>query len=173
MGSTFPDMCKVAKVIPVHKGGEPVNDNYRPISMLSVFSKSLEKIVDMQLKKQLETNKIFSAKQCRFRQKHSLETTLGELLGDLVEIFDKKHKSIAVFIDQRKAFDSGECNILLSRLGLYGVKGQILMWFSSHLQNRKQFVTTDEHNSVIHQVEYGVSQGGILSTLLFLIMINY
>ena len=46
------------------------------------------------------------------------------------------------------------------------------MLFSSYLQNRKQFVTTDGYNSDIHQVEYGVPQGGILSTLLFLIMIN-
>ena len=46
------------------------------------------------------------------------------------------------------------------------------MWFSSYLQNGKQFVTIDGHKSENNQVEYGVPQGGLLSTLLFLIMIN-
>ena len=46
------------------------------------------------------------------------------------------------------------------------------MWFSSYLQNRKQFVTKDGHNSDICHVEYDFPQGGILSTLSFLIMIN-
>ena len=68
------------------------------------------------------------------------------------------HKAIAVFIDLRKAFASIQHNILLSKLELYGIKGKILMWFSSYLQNRKQFITIHGHNSDIHQVEYGVPQ---------------
>ena len=122
--------------------------------------------------KQLETNDIFLAKQHGFRQAYSTETALSELVGNLVEAFDKKNKAIAVFIDLWKAYDSEQHNILLSKLELYNIKGKILMWFSSYLQNRKQFVPIDGHNSDIHQVEYGVPQGGILSTLLFLIMIN-
>ena len=43
MTTTFSDMCKIAKVIPMHKGGESVNDNYRTISLLPVLSKILEK----------------------------------------------------------------------------------------------------------------------------------
>ena len=82
------------------------------------------------------------------------------------------HKAIAVFVDLRKAFDSVQHNIFLSKLELYGIKRQILMWFSSYLQNRKQFVTIDGHSSDIHQVEYGVPQGGVLSTFLFLIIVN-
>ena len=99
---------------------------------------------------------IFLAKQHGFQQKHSTETALSELVGNLVEAFDKKHKAIAVFIDLRKAFDSVQHNILLSKLELYGIKGKILMWFSSYLQNRKQFVTIDGHNSDILKVECDV-----------------
>ena len=126
----------------------------------------------MQVRKHLETNNIFLAKQHGFWQKHSTETALSELVGNLVEAFHKKHKATAVLIDLRKAFDIAQHNILLSKLKLYDIKGKILMWISSYLQNRKLFVTIDGHNSDIHQVEYGVPKGGILSTLMFLIMIN-
>ena len=126
----------------------------------------------MHIRKHLETNNIFSAKQHRFRQ-HSTETALGEFVENVAEILDlKNNKAIAVFIDLRKAFDSVEHNILLPKLELYGIKGKILIWFSSYLQNRKQFLTIHAHKSEINQVEYSVSQGGILSTPLFLIMIN-
>ena len=157
----------------MHKEGESVNDNYGTISLLPVLYKILEIILDMQVRKPLEINNIFFAKMKHgFRQKHSIETVFGELVGNLFEIFNKKHKTIAVFIDLRKAFDSVQHYILLSIVELYGIKGQILIWFSSYLQNRKQYVTIDGYNSDIYQVEYGISQGRISSTLLFLIMIN-
>ena len=61
MTATFADMCKIVKVIPLHKGWESVNDKYRPISLLLFLSKILEKIINMQVKKHLETNNIFLA----------------------------------------------------------------------------------------------------------------
>ena len=86
---------------------------------------------------------------------------MGELGGNLVEIFDIKHKAIAVFIDLRKASDSVQHNILLSKLEICCTKGQFLMLFSSFLQNRKEFVSINGHTSDIHQAEYGVPQGGM------------
>ena len=93
--------------------------------------------------KHLETNNIYFAKYHGFGQKHSTDPTFSELVGILVEIFDKKHKTFIVFIDLRKAFDSVEHNILLSNLEVYGIKGQLFMWFSSYLQYGKQFLTID------------------------------
>ena len=119
----------------------------------------------MQARKHLETNNIFLAKQYGFRQKHSTETALGDLVGNLAETFNKKHKATAVFTDLGKTFDGGQQNVLLSKLELYSIKGQILMWFSSYLQNRKHFVTIDGHNLDILQVEYGVHQGGISKSM--------
>ena len=81
MTATFPYMCKIAELIPEHKGGESVNDNYRPISLLPVLSGILEKIVDVQFQQHLETNNIFFAKQHGFRQKYSTETALSKLAG--------------------------------------------------------------------------------------------
>ena len=98
MTATFPDMCKIAKVILLYKVGESVNDNYRPISLLPALSKILEKTVNMQVRKNLETYNILLAKQHGFRKKYSTETALSELVGSLDEAFDIKHKAIAVFL---------------------------------------------------------------------------
>ena len=62
----------------------------------------------MQVWKHLETVIIFFAKQHEFRQKHSTETAFGQSVGNLVEIFDKRHKALALFVDLRKVFDSVE-----------------------------------------------------------------
>ena len=83
-----------------------------PFPCCQFFQHFRKKIVDMQVRKHLETNNIFFDKQHGFGQKHSTETTLGKLVGNFIEIFDKKHKAIAVFIDL--AFDSVQHNILLS-----------------------------------------------------------
>ena len=77
----------------------------------------------MQVRKHLETNDIFFAKQHEFRQKYSTETALGKLVGNLVEIFDQKHKITTVFMDLRKSFDSVENDILPPKLELYGSIG--------------------------------------------------
>ena len=116
MTATFPEMCKIAEVIPVHKGGESVNNNYTSTSLLPVLSKILEKNVNMHVRKHLETNNILLPKQHRFRQKYSPQPALGEIVGNLVKTFDKKHKATAVFINLRKAFNSVQHNILLSKL---------------------------------------------------------
>ena len=102
MIATFPDMHKIAKVIPVHKGRESVNDNYRPISLLPVLTRILENIVNVKVRKHLETNNIFLGKQHGFRQQHSTETALSESVGNLAEAFDKKHKAIAALLTQGK-----------------------------------------------------------------------
>ena len=78
--------------------GESVSDNYTPISFLLVLSKILEKNIEMHVRKHVETNNIFYVKKHGFRNKYSTDTALGELVGNLVEIFDKKHKAITVLM---------------------------------------------------------------------------
>ena len=74
---TFPNICKMARVIPVHKGEESVSDNYIPDSLLPVLFKILDRIVNMQVRKYLKTNSVFFAKQYGVRKKHSTEIALG------------------------------------------------------------------------------------------------
>ena len=76
------------------------------------MSESLREFRDMQVRRHLDPNNIFFAKQHGFRQIYSTETTLSKLVGNLVELCNKTHKAITVFIDIRKAFDGVEHIIL-------------------------------------------------------------
>ena len=103
----FPQEWKVAKISPLLKSGSTTNfDNYRPISILSLVSKVIEKIVHKQFMKFLDENKLLSTRQFGFREKMSTELAATLLLDDVRKNVDKGKLVGAVFIDLRKAFDT-------------------------------------------------------------------
>jgi hypothetical protein len=168
-----PDQLKIAKVIPIHKGGDrSLPDNYRPISLLPNFSKILEKIVSVRLTNFLNENNLISPCQFGFRKGHSTVHSLTHFINNITKALNDKKHSIVIFCDLRKAFDTVDHRILLTKLSNLGVSGAALHWFSSYLTNRKQFVSIDEHNSSLLNIILGVPQGSILGPLLFLLYIN-
>ena len=170
---TVPQQLKTAKVIPVFKSGRKDSmDNYRPISLLSCFSKILEKIVCIRLTEFLDVNNLISPSQYGFRKKHSTLHPLVHFLNFVSTSLDKKEHSIAIFCDLRKAFDTVDPVILLKKLKKLGIRGVELLWFQDYLTNRKQFVNINGCNSFLLSVLLGVPQGSILGPLLFLIYIN-
>ncbi len=107
--SVVPNQMKIAKVIPLFKSGDPLSmDNYRPISLLSSFSKILEKIVANRLCNYLETNNLLSTSQFGFRPGHSTVHPMTLFANHVSKALNEKEHTIAVFCDLRKAFDS--CN---------------------------------------------------------------
>ena len=168
-----PQQLKTAKVIPVFKSGrKDLMDNYRPISLLSCFSKILEKIVCARLTNFLDTNNLITSSQFGFRKNHSTVHPLVHFLNFVSTSLDKKEHSIAIFCDLRKAFDTVDPGILLSKLKKMGIRGVELLWFQDYLTNRKQLVHINGSNSFLRAVLLGVPQGSILGPLLFLIYIN-
>jgi hypothetical protein len=98
---------KIAKVVPIFKSGDPSSmDNYRPISLLSNFSKILEKIVVNRLTDFLESNKLLSQFQFGFRKSHLTLHPLVHFMNKITENLNKKHHTLAIFCDLRKAFDT-------------------------------------------------------------------
>ena len=137
----FPNVLKAARVFPIHKGG-PSEDlsNYRPISILSVVSKVIEKHVTKQLFAYLNKYKLLHDAQSGFRKHHSCQTALIKLINGWLSHIDKGNIVGAIFFDLKNAFDVVDHEILLQILALYGVRGISLRWFESYLSNRSQCV---------------------------------
>ena len=169
----FPDMMKLANVIPLYKKNSPeVLSNYRPISLLSVFSKIVEKLMHKRLYSFLEKYDILHSLQFGFRAKHSTLHALISLTESVKQTLDEGMFGCGVFIDLQKAFDTVNHLILLQKLQHYGVRGTSLNWFSSYLTDRKQCVSVNGHTSDHLKISYGVPHGSVFGPLLFLIYIN-
>ena len=168
-----PSQLKIAKVVPIYKGGDRLSpDNYRPISLLPNFSKIVEKIVCNRLTLFLESNNLLSPNQYGFRKEHSTIHPLLHFMNNLTRATNAKKYSVAIFCDLRKAFDTVDHKILISKLNAIGVRGTALKWFVDYLNNRKQFVYIDGVASPLLDIIIGVPQGSILGPLLFIIYIN-
>ena len=169
----FPDSLKIAKVTPIYKSGDQSEiGNYRPISVLSGFSKILERIMYNRLYKHLMNQNILYKKQFGFLKNHSTEHAILELVSRITDSFEKNMFTLGVFIDLSKAFDTVDHNILISKLENYGIQETNLKWFKDYLTNRKQCIIYDGTKTKSNLVTCGVPQGSILGPLLFLIYIN-
>ena len=169
----FPDLMKVARVIPLHKGGnKDVPGNYRPISLLPVFSKILEHIVYDHLVRHCTENNIIYSRQYGFRKDHSTSDAIANFVGDALQAMDQGSMILSVFIDLWKAFDTVPHSLILRKLEVLGVKGKELEWFISYMKNRRQSVVIKNVTSEPKYMSIGVPQGSLLGVLLFQLLIN-
>ena len=169
----FPNLLKIANVIPIHKKGDKLDcNNYRPISLLSNISKIFEKCMHTRLTNFLHVNKLFFSHQFGFRNGYSTNHALTSLTEMIRKALDENKFVCGVFIDLQKAFDSVDHVILLSKLNHYGVKGASYQWFKSYLTGKQQYTTIAHLKSDLRSINYGVPQGSVLGPVLFLLYVN-
>ena len=169
----FPSELKLARVVPIFKSGDPsLITNYRPISVLSFFSKVFEKVMYNHIISFMNKNDVLYDKQFGFRQKHSTQQAIIMLVDKITRSLDGGDIVISVFLDLKKAFDTVDHHILFKKLYAYGIRGKVLKWFHCYLFNRSQYVIYDDMQSETHHVKCGVPQGSIMGPLLFIIYMN-
>ena len=139
---------------------------------LSVFSKIFEKLMHQRIYKFVQTHNILYPSQFGYRIKHSTSHFLINITEGIKHSIDDNKYGCGIFLDLKKAFDTVNHRILLENLEHYGIRGVVLDWFKSYLENRKQYVTVNGHCSETLNIICGVPQGSVLGPLLFLIYIN-
>lgn len=169
--ATYPDMWKMAKVFPVFKAGDR-NDvsNYRPIAIVSNFSKIFDTILAKNLYSHVST--IISDKQHGFVQARSTATNLCEFVQFVSDGLNTKKQVDVVYTDMSKAFDVVNHSILLNKLSNIGLCECLLNMFRSLLTGRTQYVQCWGIRSYNYYTPSGVIQGSNLGPILFLIYIN-
>ena len=130
---TVPDLLKQAIVKPLYKKGSRLEvGNYRPVSLLCIISKILDKAVYVQLEKYLIDNNLLYKYQSGFRKSYSTDTCLINLMDTIKMENSQGLYAGMVLLDLQKAFDTVDHDILCKKLETMGL--DFTNWFKSYLK---------------------------------------
>ena len=161
---------KYALVTPIlKKSGLDVNSlaNYRPISNLSLVSKTLERYVANELRRHIDANGFNDPFQSAYRPRHSTETALVRIHEDMTQAIDSRRGVLLVLLDVSAAFETLDHSILLLRLRDIGLTQTVFTWFKSYIAGRTNAIKIREATSAPRLIHRGVPQGSVLGPMLF------
>ena len=147
-------------------------NNLRPISLLPLPSKLIEKIVHNRLYSHCNDNNLLDKKQGGFRPNHSTVSTTALYINDIYEAMNNHAITLSVYIDAKKAFDTVNHSILFKKLEYFGIIGKNAKWLKNYLSDRKQCTVANNIVSSEELITCGVPQGSVCGPLLLLLYIN-
>ena len=167
----IPRDWKLANVVPVHKkGNQEHTENYRPISLLPIVSKVLERCIFNNIRDHLFQT--IHSNQHGFLPGKSCVTNLLDTLDYIGSCLYQGGQVDTIYLDVSKAFDRINHQSLLQKLANSGIGGNLLNWFHSYLTDRRQRVVVTGATSDPLPVCSGVLQGSILGPAVFLLYVN-
>ena len=168
-----PDELKISICRPIYKKGSYLDYvNYRPVCEQSMFSKIMETYVAQKVMDYAQKYNFIHKYQYAYQRKKGTEILLEDFSSYINNELNRGRSVLCLFIDFSKAFDTINHKLLLQTLENIGIRGNVLKWFKSYLQNRRMTVRFKNRFSKKYTTSHGVPQGSVLGPLLFILFLN-
>ena len=173
--SSFANRWRIGRVIPLHKGkrlDRKSSSSYRPISLLPLVSKIVEKTAQKQILEFMEKSKQFNSNNNAYRKYYNTATAIIQISDAIHQAADEKTIANILTIDESAAFDTISHEILQQKLKLYNFGPKARLWMKNYMSFRSQYVSIGNSNSTMKAVKHGVPQGSVIGPLIYTIYIN-